>query len=232
MRNQFLSRIYYFEDEGRQNLSRVLNTIKKAVDRRPDLKTHKLVVFTAMGEGPALAFNKFKEHDLKIIAVTFPSGFSVTKTTEDGTNIESTPTISEKLRRFFAGVGIPVLTGSLPFDDIGGVPPVNQHMKLIRDTLSLFGGGFSLCVQAVIQACDMGVVDVGERVIVMSGDCAAIMTASNRAKFLSKEDGLSINEILCKPRTLGLTRTPRKEAEKVVSGDLFEEKRAKLLPPV
>ena len=55
-------------------------------------------------------------------------------------------------------------------------------MTLIKDVLSLFGGGFSLCVQAVLQACDMGVLKIGEKVVVITGDCAAIVTALTTAK--------------------------------------------------
>jgi hypothetical protein len=54
-------------------------------------------------------------------------------------------------------------------------------------------------------ACDLGEVELGERVIAISGDCAAILTASTTSKFLTK-DGISINEIFCKPRTLTIAR--------------------------
>jgi hypothetical protein len=223
------SSTYYFEREGRQNLPYVLNTVKRTLTRRPELRSCKIVIFTAMGEGPALAYNKLREYDPKIVAVTFPPGFTVTRKTDEGV-IERTPTISEKLRKFFTGVGITVLTGRLPFDEIQGAESISSQMKLIKNVISLFGGGLSLCVQAVIQACDMGAVGIGDKVIAMSGDCAAIVTASNSVKFLSREEGLSINEILCKARNLSLTRKPPKETVRT-GGELFPEHEAKLLPP-
>lgn len=193
--------ILYFEEEGRSNLPQVLRVVKRVFGKRPDLKDCKIVFFTAIGEGPALAFNILREYDPKIIAVTLPPDFSVKRGDE-----RLYPRIPEKLQAFFTGVGIKVITGRMPFDAMKGADAHNQQMQLIRDVLSLFGGGFSVCVQAVLQACDHGLVDQGEKVVAIAGDCAAVMTASMTKNFLSKEQGLSINEILCKARTLTIAR--------------------------
>jgi hypothetical protein len=112
------------------------------------------------------------------------------------------PQISEKLHSFFEAVGVKVVTGRLPFDPIDGMPGHNEHMQLIRDALTVFGSSFSLGIQGVLAACDAGEVSVGETVISITGDIAAIMTASTTRKFLSKEEGLAVNEILCKPRNI------------------------------
>jgi hypothetical protein len=77
----------------------------------------------------------------------------------------------------------------------------------------------------------MGAVNIGEKVVVITGDCAALVTASNTTKFLSYDEGLSINEILCKPRNLSITRKRAKQPIKA-SGELFPvEREIKLLPP-
>jgi len=222
----------YFEQEGKQNLSHVLSRIRSAFRRREDLRSCKVIIFTAVGEGPALAYNKLKQYNPRIVAVTFQPGFSIKKTDDKDNIIETPIRLADDLKRFFDGVGVTVLTGRLPFEGFDNVGSVSRDLKLIKDVLSLFGGGFSLCVQAVLQACDMGAVTIGEKVVVMSGDCAAVMTASTTAKFLSADSGLSINEILCKPRNLSITRRFPKEA-KQVSGELFPHvKEIKLLPPV
>lgn len=223
--------IYYFEQEGRQNLAHVLHIVRRSFLKREDIRSCKLVIFTGVGEGPALAYRRLREYDPKIIAVTFPPGFLLKGKTEDGKTIEFPPRISEKLGRFFRGVGVKVLTGRLPFDGIDGAESIKQQTKLIKDVLSIFGAGFSLCVQAVLQACDMGEVSIGEKVVAITGDCAAVVTASTTARFLSTEDGLSINEILCKPKNLTLTRRQVKQPFKM-SGELFQQKEVKLLPPV
>ena len=231
MKNRTVSGIVYFEREGRQNLTHVLSRVKSAFGRREDIRCCKIVIFTAAGEGPALAYNRLKQYRPKIIAVTFPPGFSVRERDDEGKITETPVRLSDDLKRFFDGVGVDVLSARLPFDGFDGAESIKRDMKLIKDVLSLFGGGFSLCVQAVLQACDMGAIRIGEKVVAVTGDCAALVTASNTAKFLSGEDGLSINEILCKPRNLSLTRKPAMQPAKS-SGDLFPmAKDIKLLPP-
>lgn len=201
------SRITYFEREGRDNLPDVIKVVGHALKSREELRALKLVIFTAKGEGPLLAWNHFaSEYETRIIAVTFPLSFSVRKA--DGTVV--TPRIPPKVQKFFAGVGITIVTPPiLPFDSIEGMGPHNQQMKLVKDTISLFGGGFSLCIQAVLHACDAGLADPDEQVIAMSGDCAALMTAALTSKFLSFDSGMSIQEVLCKPKNLNIARRGR-----------------------
>jgi hypothetical protein len=231
MKARAISAVVYFEHEGRQNLPHVINTVKRAFEKRDDIRNCKIVIFTAAGEGPALVYNKFKQFSPKIIAVTFPPGFSVRRKDEDGNNVEVSVGVSEQLRRFFDGVGVTVLSSRLPFEGFDGADTIKRQMKLMSDVLSLFGGGFSLCVQAVLQACDMGAVDIGEKVVAMSGDCAAVVTASNTAKFLSSDRGLSINEILCKPKNLSIVRKTVQKTSPT-TGELFPAgKEIKLLPP-
>jgi hypothetical protein len=224
--------IWYFEQEGNRNLPDVLSKVKRDFAKREDIRACKIVIFTAWGEGPALAYNKLKEYNPTIIAVTFPPGLMVKKPDGEGNTIETAVRISDNLKKFFDGVGVTVLSARLPFEGFDGADSIKHQLKLIGDVLSLFGGGFSLCVQAVLQACDMGAVNIGEKVVVMSGDCAALVTASTTARFLSIDKGLSINEILCKPRNLSITRRPPKQPRQV-SGELFPpEKAIKLLPPI
>lgn len=231
MRDKTVRGIVYFDQEGRQNLSEVLNTVKKTFRKREDIQACKIVIFTAVGEGPALAYNKLKEYKPKIIAVTFPPGFSLKKRDSEGDVIETTVDLPEHLKKFFQGVDITVLSSRLPFEGFDGAESIKQQLKLISDVFSTFGGGFSLCVQAVLQACDMGAINIGEKVIAISGDCAALITASNTARFLSTDGGLVINEILCKPRNLNITRKPPRQPTKS-SGELFPlAKEIKLLPP-
>lgn len=185
--------IVYFEEDGRANLSRVVSVIKRTMSRRPELRT--VVFFTAFGEGPALAYKRLQEFDATIVAVTFPPTFRV----KQGERV-FTPCIEDRAKQFFAGVGIKVLTGRLPWDESDGCDSHNNEMAVIKKTLSVFGGSFPLCVQAVLQACDMGAIAIGERVIAATGDCAAVVTATATQYVFSKEFGLAVNEILCKSR--------------------------------
>jgi hypothetical protein len=209
--------ILYFEREGRANLPKVLKVVKRTFKRRPDLRALKLVIFTATGDGPALAYAHLHEYDPRIVAVTFPPDFSVSKGNE-----KFHPQISAKLRSFFDGVRVKVITGRRPFDAIEGLQAHNEQMQLIRDVLTLFGGSFSLGIQAVLSACDCGEVEIGERVVCMTGDIAAIVTASTTKRFLAKTAGLVVNEILCKPRNLTLSRTST-SADLTTPAKVFDE---------
>jgi len=193
--------IRYFPSEGRENLVSVLKVVRNRLSRKPELRALKIIIFTAYGEGPARAFKMFEDYDPKIIAVTCPPDFTLKH--EDQVY---KPQIDPKLRKFFDGVGITVLTGRLPFDKIDGMDGHNREMGILRNALSIFGGGVVPCLQAVLQSCDMGAVEIGERVIAISGDWAVLMTASMTSTAFCREQGVSINEIFCKPNTLDICR--------------------------
>src|SRR5579872_4104284 len=161
--------IVYFDHEGNDNVAEVVRVIKKSLKRRKELHLLKLVIFTAEGQGPWLAYNQLSNLDFEvhIVAVTFPVDFSVKR--GDG---RSYPRIPPKVMKFFNGVGITVVSPApLAFDSIEGLDQRNQQLKAVKDAITLFGGGFNLCVQAVLRACDADVIKIGERVIAMAGDC-------------------------------------------------------------
>lgn len=202
--NKYPSQIVYFESEGREgNLQQVIRVIKKFLKKRDELRPLKLVIFTARGEGPMIAYKELMTYSPKIVAVTFPLDFSIKDPNSEDRYF---PRIPEQVKKFFAGVGITVISPApLPLDSIEGLEGHNQEAKVVKDAIALFGGGFTNCVQAVLRACDAGEIMPGERVIAMSGDCAAIITASTAKKFLTPE-GLAIHEILCKPRNFTIAR--------------------------
>jgi uncharacterized protein len=208
MQKSKAQQIVYFDEEGRGNLPVVMRVLKQKLKSREDLRNLKLVIFTAEGEGPLVAYSNLQPFNMKMIAVTFPLSFSVQR--KDGSVFQ--PGIPPKLKRFFDGVQVHVITPArLPFDEIEGIEGHNHTMKLIRDVVTVFAGGFSLCIQAVMVACDLGFIDAGERVIAVSGDCAGLITASTTKKFLTRQ-GISVNEIFCKPRNLTISRpTPKPE---------------------
>jgi len=218
-----MSKIVYFENEGRKdNWPQVLRLVKGVFQQRPEVHSYKVIVFTAIGEGPVAAYNLLQEWDARIIAVTLPPDFVVVRD-----NQKLSPRVPAKAKAFFDGVGIPVITARLPFQAMEGATAHNEQMGLITAVLSLFGGSFAQSVQAVLQVCDHGLVEIGEKVFAVTGDSAAIMTASTSGKFLSREEGLSINEIICKPRNLTIARgLPATAVEQ--SGSLFEEEKPRL----
>jgi hypothetical protein len=218
-----MTKITYFESEGRkENWPQVLRLVKGVFQNRAEVRSYKVIVFTAIGEGPLAAYNLLQEWDAKIIAVTAPPDFIVTRGDK-----KLSPRIPAKAKAFFDGVGIPVIAARLPFQAIDGATAHNEQMNLITGVLSLFGGSFAQGVQAVLQACDHGLVEIGEKVFAVTGDSAAIITASNTGKFLTRDQGLSINEIICKARNLTIARgLPAVATEH--SGSLFEDDKPRL----
>lgn len=215
------SSIVYFDEEGRENnLRRVLQAIRQCLKERPEIRT--VVFMTARGEGPVLAYNQLQgiEPEPKIIAVTFPVTFAV-KHGEDWVH----PDISPKTKAFFKGVGIPVLKCRLPWDQIEGADGHNREVALIKNAVAMFGGSFPLCIQAVLQACDMGAVEPQQQVIAAAGDCAAIVTATATQYVFSRRYGLAVNEILCKARTPTMLYEWAKKREPI------DENGALQLPP-
>jgi hypothetical protein len=45
----------------------------------------------------------------------------------------------------------------------------------------------------------------------VTGDAAAVVTASSTGKFLTRQEGLAVHEIICKPRYLTIARGDPKE---------------------
>ena len=212
------SQIVYFEREGRDNLVEVIRVVKRALKKREELRSFKLVIFTAAGEGPWHAYNQLAEYEPRIIAVTFPIDFSVKRGDE-----RVFPRISPKLKKFFDGVGVTVVSPApLPWDLIEGMELHNQQMKTVKAAITLFGGGFTMCIQAVLRACDGGHVESGERVIAVSGDCAALITAATSRKFLGSE-GLTVHEIFCKPRNFNIARPQAAPSQQPVQ-ESFDKK--------
>jgi uncharacterized protein len=103
--------------------------------------------------------------------------------------------------------GVPLVRAHLPFDAVEPGPSLNTALghgfNLLGETLNMFCGSMSLCVQSVALACDAGHVDVGEHVVALTSDTAILATAAVTRKMLSQ---LVIREILCKPAILTIGR--------------------------
>jgi hypothetical protein len=198
-------RVQHFDSEGRENLPNVIKNVKnylRALQATGNNSLPKLVFLTGQGEGPMIAYNQLGGLNVTIIAVTFPPGFHV-RINEKEVHY---PQISERVRKFFAGVEIPVITGRLPFDNMDGADSHNREMGLLCNAFALFGGSMPLAIQAVLQATDSGLVKTGEQVIAVTSDTAALMTASTTEHFLGRTCGMMVNEIICKPRIFTITR--------------------------
>lgn len=204
MNNSFTATTTYFLQEGRDNLQECLKvSFQTAVQQGID----KIIIFTAYGDGVKIALEKFcllpeYEH-IKLVAVTFPCGKRFT----DSQNAPLVVKINDDALQMIAKYGIPLVRAHLPFDQIEPSAvqktTVGQGLNILGETLNMFCGSMSLCVQSVALACDAGYIEAGDHVIALTSDTAILATAAVTRKMLSE---LVIREIICKPAILTIGR--------------------------
>src|ERR1700677_670155 len=164
MPGQFTAPITYFLQEGKENLPECLKIAFHAAKQQ---NISKIVIFTARGEGVRMALDNYCsqptfEH-IKLVGVTFPVGKHFT---ESGKQVLVEIPAVEKA--FLQSKGVAIVQAHSPFDPISspgrqrGV--LGQDLSLVGDALDVLCGSMSLCVQAILLACDAGILNVGEHV--------------------------------------------------------------------
>lgn len=198
--------ILYFPEEGKRNWP---HTFKAVISRARSKDISAVVVFTADGNA-AIELKKALPRRKSVIAVTFPA--HQTFLGPDGQQFSHVLSELHARQRLISS-GIPVVIGALPFQEV--IIPNVEDPKLagITRALSLLGGSFSLCVQAVTMATDSGHVDVGEKVIACTSDTALVIRSSSASLLFHPVKGMQIQEILCKPSVLTITRKRRLESQ-------------------
>jgi hypothetical protein len=108
--------------------------------------------------------------------------------------------------------GIPIVRAHMPFAPI---PPsfkdrgvLANDLSLVENALNIFGGSMSLCVQAVLMACDAGHVPIGEHVVACTSDTAILAKATCTTRLLTE---FAVREILCKPAIFDIGKKEKKE---------------------
>lgn len=207
MQNQFTSSVTYYLQEGKENLKQ---TVQIAIDAARAHRIETLVVFTSQGDGIRFALDLLQgTHDIRLIAVTFPQGMLFLDDKGEPFTSEVTP----ENRKLFASENIPLVRAHLPFAPI---PPyfkdrgvLANDLSLVENALSIFGGSMGLCVQAVLMACDAGVLEIGEHVIACTSDTAILARATCTTKLLRD---FIVREILCKPAIFDIGKKERPQA--------------------
>jgi len=230
MNNSFTAPTTYFLQEGRENLPECLRIAFRAAVQQ---NVKKIVIFTAYGEGVKFAIENFCAQQeyagIKIVAVTFPAG----KTFTDQQHKPITVEIGNDVRALMQSHEIPLVKAHLPFDPIepGAAlrTKIGADFSLLSEALSMFCGSMSLCVQAIVLACDAGYVETGEHVISLTSDTAILAQAAVTRRMLSQ---LIVREILCKPAILTIGRKetrPRIESGKSQPHELEPKAKPRLL---
>lgn len=208
---------YYVSREGRASMNECLAI---AVARCVELPCRKLVVFTGSGEGAVYVLQEISRTgvaDIDVIAVTPPVGrpYRLDPRQKDSPIVQAG--IPREVREFLENAGVAVVSAHLPFKAIGGREGPRAEMTEMGETLSILGGGFALCVQAALVACDAGEVAVGERVVVATADTAILVAATRTESFLSKRSGLVVDEIFCRPAIFDISKAENAHAVPVAS---------------
>jgi hypothetical protein len=165
-----------------------------------------LMIVFAIGEGLQLALDRYlgveQFSNIKVIGVTFPQGTKINGREENNLHI-----FPEEFRAYLKTKGIPLVRANLPFDSI--IPQHSQHgvlaqdLSIVGNALNVFGGGMSLCIQAVLLACDAGEVGIGEHVIAMTADTALIVRSAPTRGLLTE---LIVRQLICKPVFLTISK--------------------------
>jgi len=196
--------IFYFKTEGKRNMKQTIVLVKA---RAVALNIKKIVVFTGDGDGAFLLDEAVQDTDISVLAVTFPYKVTFRPEKDELRREKNIPKTSEtSVRQRFREKGIPLIQGVMPLWEIVLPGTVESKVKVIQSTLSLISGGLSLCVQAILMACDSGHIEPGEEVISMSADTAIVARAAQTRLLFHPERGLEIREIICMPRYCTISR--------------------------
>jgi hypothetical protein len=204
MSRSFIAQTTYFFQEGRENLEECLKIAFQAAEQHG---VHKIIIFTARGEGVTLALRDFRSQNqyahIQLVAVTFPADKYFTDAEKKPIKVE----ISDEVASLLSANDVPLVRAHLPFDSVepsaAQKTQVGRGYSLVGDALNMFCGSMSLCVQAITLACDAGHVAPHEHVIALTSDTAILASAAVTRKMLSR---LVIREILCKPAILTIGR--------------------------
>lgn len=196
-----------------------------------------LVIFTGTGEGPLYAgrelFSLPEYAGLRAVAVTPPAGRPYKQNPADPASPIIPAGLNEAMREKLTALGIPVVSAHLPFKPMwNGADARTSEWTRVAEAYGVLGGGFALCVQAALVACDAGMIEHGARVVVLSADTALVVRACRTESFLSPYEGLLVEHVICRPLRYDISKQ-RHEAvvPREVQAAATIETTAELSPP-
>lgn len=205
--------IYYFSSEGKENLPK---TVELVIERAMLNQIKHIIVFTGDGDGAFQLKEKLGDNsDVKVYAATFPYKQVFHTKDDEGKTISTyAKTSLPEIKQRMENVGIILVQGVMPLQDI--IIPNAKDVKnqTIHYTLSLISGGLRLCIQAILMAVDGGHIEPGEMVIAMSADTAIVARSSLSTWLFHPTDGLEISEIICKPSNFTITHSSDKQKKR------------------
>jgi uncharacterized protein len=182
-----MSEIEYFNTTGESNSKRTLEISFQRLLAR-DIKN--VVIASSYGNTAMLASDEFRDLPVRIISIGIDR------------NWDEKVRLASEVQHELEKRGQVICKGSMPFEYYRFSK--DSGVKLIANTLRRFGEGMKVCVEIILMAVSGELIQKGEKVLAIAGthrgaDTAIVATASSLYHF----EQFEINEILCKPYSLG-----------------------------
>jgi len=194
------SKIYYFENYGKENTDETLQIARQRAD---ELGIKTILVASTTGETAIKALAVFQ--GLRVIVVTHSFGFIEADKLE----------LTEDNRKTIENQGGVILTAAHAFGalcrsmrqgSITDAPQTYVIGDIVSATLRNFGQGMKVACEIAVMAADAGLVRSDEEIISVAGthagggkggaDTAIVLQSAPAHNFFN----LRVKEILCKPR--------------------------------
>lgn len=178
-----------FDKPGHANTASALQILEEGLSRHA---VNQVVVASTYGNTGLEAARRLRGKNLTLVVVTHNFGF------RDPGSMEMSP----ETRRELADLGAVVLSGTMPFRNIGTAIREKQgysQQDLVANTLRLFGQGIKVCVEITMMAADAGLISPADILAVAGTGRGADTVALIAPQSSNKLFDLKIKEILAKP---------------------------------
>jgi len=178
-----------FEKPGHLNTTNALKILEEGLDR---LQVNQVVVASTYGNTGLEAARLLRGRNLNLVVVTHNFGFREPGALE----------MSSETRRELHDLGAQVLSGTMPFRNLGTAIREKQgysQQDLVANTLRIFGQGIKVCVEIAMMAADAGLITPAEVLTVAGTGRGADTVALIAPQSSNKLFNLKIREILVKP---------------------------------
>lgn len=197
----------YFDVEGRASMEQC---IQLAADWCVSKKIQTMVIFSGTGEGPHYAATKLLPQalysGLRVVAVTPPYGRPFRIDPRDPQSPLVHSGIKKAMRDDLAALQVDIVSAHMPFKERYDGNERTSEWTRVAESFGVLGGGFALCIQAILVACDAGFVQHGERVVALTADTAIEALACRTESFLSPLEGLLVGHVVCRPARYNISK--------------------------
>lgn len=178
-----------FSKAGRDNTDAALAVLEEGIRQ---YTIRQVVIASTYGDTGIKAAKLLKGSDVNIVVVTHNVGFK-----EPG-KVEMTPETRGELEAF----GVKVLTGTMPFRNIGAAIREKQgysQQDLVANVLRMFCQGVKVCVEIAMMASDAGLITPDDVLTVAGTGRGADTVVLLSPRPSNQMFDLKIRDILAKP---------------------------------